>query len=272
MFLKKPKIKVSEVLNKLYIDAEKHPYVDGLKQALDIVEDEYESFLSDLDSNPNMPLKCDKFEVSGESGVKSTITKEQMLNYYKRLRGDRWEIFEEYFYPMGVKICPYCGVTDSSTLDHILPKDEYIKHCILPSNLVRSCNICNGKKSTFVPSENLYYPYKELPLYNDLSVNQVSVSKDGIKPSLTIDNNKFEVYIEKLNLKNRIPKIVQGELTTIIYTLHMRSYGIEDILKELKGHTVFTLNRKYMVETISELDGSVHDIGEVIKGLSSNEN
>lgn len=44
--------------------------------------------------------------------------------------------------------CPFCGISESSTLDHYLPKERYPEFAIFPKNLVPSCTVCNTRKST----------------------------------------------------------------------------------------------------------------------------
>lgn len=42
--------------------------------------------------------------------------------------------------------CPFCGISESSTLDHYLPKEQYPEFSIFPNNLVPSCAVCNTRK------------------------------------------------------------------------------------------------------------------------------
>ncbi len=42
--------------------------------------------------------------------------------------------------------CPFCGISESSTLDHYLPKEQYPEFSIFPANLVPSCAECNTRK------------------------------------------------------------------------------------------------------------------------------
>ncbi|GKS88659.1 hypothetical protein [Acidovorax sp. SUPP2539] len=42
--------------------------------------------------------------------------------------------------------CPFCGLSESSTLDHYLPKEKYPEFSIFPRNLVPSCGVCNTRK------------------------------------------------------------------------------------------------------------------------------
>lgn len=42
--------------------------------------------------------------------------------------------------------CPFCGIGESSTLDHYLPKEQYPEFSVFPMNLVPSCAVCNTRK------------------------------------------------------------------------------------------------------------------------------
>lgn len=42
--------------------------------------------------------------------------------------------------------CPFCSISESSTLDHYLPKEQYPEFSVFPNNLVPSCPICNTLK------------------------------------------------------------------------------------------------------------------------------
>jgi hypothetical protein len=42
--------------------------------------------------------------------------------------------------------CPFCGISESSTLDHYLPKEEYPEFATFSKNLVPSCFPCNTRK------------------------------------------------------------------------------------------------------------------------------
>ncbi len=55
------------------------------------------------------------------------------------LRGDLLKRIE-------VARCPFCGISESSTLDHYLPKERYPEFSVFPKNLVPSCAVCNTRK------------------------------------------------------------------------------------------------------------------------------
>lgn len=58
--------------------------------------------------------------------------------------------------------CPYCDHRNVSTLDHVLPKEDYPVFAVTPDNLVGACAECNLVKASVIPttgSENLIHPY-----------------------------------------------------------------------------------------------------------------
>lgn len=58
--------------------------------------------------------------------------------------------------------CPLCDIGTVNTLDHHLPKTEYLKLTVTPNNLVPSCEWCQGAKRTGYPTcaeEQTIHPY-----------------------------------------------------------------------------------------------------------------
>jgi hypothetical protein len=47
---------------------------------------------------------------------------------------------------ISVARCPFCGISESSTLDHYLPKEQYPECSVFPKNLLPSCAVCNTRK------------------------------------------------------------------------------------------------------------------------------
>lgn len=50
--------------------------------------------------------------------------------------------------------CPLCGIGESSTLDHYLPKEIHPEFAIMSRNLVPSCASCNTRKGHLIVDEN----------------------------------------------------------------------------------------------------------------------
>ena len=43
--------------------------------------------------------------------------------------------------------CQYCTITTISSLDHVIPKEEFPEYAVNPNNLIPSCSTCNSSKS-----------------------------------------------------------------------------------------------------------------------------
>lgn len=54
---------------------------------------------------------------------------------------------------ISVARCPFCGISESSTLDHYLPKEQYSEFSVFPKNLVPSCAVCNTRKRDRIVDE-----------------------------------------------------------------------------------------------------------------------
>lgn len=46
--------------------------------------------------------------------------------------------------------CPYCGINQTNTIDHYLPKGDYEQYAVFPPNLVPSCGECNSLRKPWV--------------------------------------------------------------------------------------------------------------------------
>lgn len=54
---------------------------------------------------------------------------------------------------ISVARCPFCGISESSTLDHYLPKEQHPEFSVFPKNLVPSCAVCNTRKRDRIVDE-----------------------------------------------------------------------------------------------------------------------
>ncbi len=55
---------------------------------------------------------------------------------------------------IAVARCPFCGIGESSTLDHYLPKEQYPEFAVYSLNLVPACSPCNTRKRDKVIDED----------------------------------------------------------------------------------------------------------------------
>ncbi|WP_370311945.1 HNH endonuclease [Sagittula sp.] len=66
--------------------------------------------------------------------------------------------------------CPFCGISESSTLDHYLPKEQYPEFSIFPNNLVPCCAVCNTRKRDRILDEDTNVRMFLHPCYDAIAV------------------------------------------------------------------------------------------------------
>jgi hypothetical protein len=86
---------------------------------------------------------------------------------------------------VGVARCPFCGISESSTLDHYLPKEQYPEFSVFPKNLCPSCAVCNTRKRDRILDAGtdvrvfLHPCYDQLP-DTDFLVVRVRIEADAL--------------------------------------------------------------------------------------------
>lgn len=115
------------------------------------------------------------------------------------------------------KVCPSCGISESNSFDHYLPKEDYPEFSCLPINLVPCCIICNSFKKTRVfdkvtQKRIFFHPYYDrLPKVRFLDI-QVEFLEDSVEVEFVITQHNYMTadlterlssHFEKLNLSER---------------------------------------------------------------------
>jgi hypothetical protein len=83
---------------------------------------------------------------------------------------------------ISVARCPFCGISESSTLDHYLPKEQYPEFSVFPQNLVPSCAVCNTRKRDRILEEGTNVRMFLHPCYDvipDLAFLRVRARMEG---------------------------------------------------------------------------------------------
>lgn len=109
------------------------------------------------------PCVLDAYEQYGDiapdlAGLeKITLTAEQksaMLHAYHNATIPMKKLREEILNRVSVARCPFCGISETSTLDHYLPKEKYPEFSVFSPNLVPSCSPCNTTKRDKIIDDN----------------------------------------------------------------------------------------------------------------------
>ena len=79
--------------------------------------------------------------------VDKNVMKDAYEDYIVNDTGIGRDVYDELLLLADDAICPYCLIGNVTTLDHYLPKANYIDYAITPMNLIPSCVDCNSNKS-----------------------------------------------------------------------------------------------------------------------------
>lgn len=93
------------------------------------------------------------------------LTKGTLNDLYsdQMVKGPGRNVYDELMASVPLNKCPYCGLSQVATLDHVLSKARYPVFSTLPHNLVPTCGECNHSKGGAVATvENMgLHPYFE---------------------------------------------------------------------------------------------------------------
>lgn len=127
---------------------------------------------------------------------------------------------ERLFTPVSNVRCPYCGIAETSTLDHYLPKEKYPQFAVFSKNLVPCCSPCNELKTDLVLNAGtsvrvFLHPYFDaIPRVAFLSVavnlagNAMALkfSVNGLPGVSTIVLQQVQAHFRTLKLAQRYPR------------------------------------------------------------------
>jgi len=137
--------------------------------------------------------------------------------------------------------CPFCGMGETSTLDHYLPKEDYPQFSIFSQNLVPACAACNTLKRNRILDEQaqvrlFLHPYFDnIPTREFLRVD-VGLSAEGLQLSFRMTRppslpqhafRRLESHFKLLKLGNRYRRRALIKLGDQYRPLK-RAYGPEE--------------------------------------------
>lgn len=174
--------------------------------------------------------------------------------------------------------CPFCGISEASTLDHYLPKEQYPEFSIFPNNLVPSCAVCNTLKRDRILIEGtevrmfLHPCYDAVPDLAFLAVrarmeaDALILSYRLIRPVGMTDHTfqHLQSHFNMLDLADRYRRMGLEHLGGQ-YPALRRAYGVgEDALrvaaKLIEG-----------AEDFEEMSGPNYWLAKLYRALASNE-
>ncbi len=177
---------------------------------------------------------------------------------------------------LNAKRCPCCGISEATTLDHHLPKNQYKVLSVYVRNLVAYCHICNNKKRTVSgvdADKRFIHPYF-CPLPNDIQFLFAKVSLNGKRLTFSLYIKKvdglsdqmikqMEFMMKKVKLHDRLLKELNVYLTSIA------SYVKSDY--ENGGKNLVAKNLKYNADLLAKEFSLNHWRHSVIQALSEHE-
>ena len=123
--------------------------------------------------------------------------------------------------------CPYCGISESSHLDHFLPRAKFPEFSIYSLNLIYVCSICNSKYKgddivNSLGERKFFNPYFD-DFIDDIQFLKCEIKvENGIYP-------EFKFYIENLSSSNDYEyKVIRNHFEA----MHLQTRYMEQIVKE----------------------------------------
>jgi hypothetical protein len=146
--------------------------------------------------------------------------------------------------------CPYCGIGEPNTVDHILPKAIFPEYSFLPLNLIYVCSVCNTSKSdNYRLGKNRLFINHYIDDFLNLEFTEIVLEVDQLRDphikydfNLNLDNivsnrNKetIKMHFKELSLFERIG----GRINTPIsenYRRVIRQIEKGDSVEEIKEY------------------------------------
>lgn len=129
--------------------------------------------------------------------------------------------------------CPYCGIDNGSTIEHILPKDIFSEYSIFSKNLIPCCSTCNSLKGIKIRELNKEYSFinfyeSEAPEEEFLKVKIVDIKNNLPIFKYSISEKApgvFKNHFKNLNLIKRYQNNSNDIATEIVRELERIKYS-----------------------------------------------
>jgi 5-methylcytosine-specific restriction endonuclease McrA len=88
-------------------------------------------------------LASDYYKIKPQETLRDLTDKQAINVFTNRFRKTLSNQYEKLLH---VRVCPICGASTPSTIEHVLPKTSYVQYVLTPINLVPMCLNCNHAK------------------------------------------------------------------------------------------------------------------------------
>ena len=196
--------------------------IEALKKCRDLVRDDSKVY------NESVPHNIKALQKRCWDGT--GITADDLVEVYEKklvssVNGRK--IYDTILQRAELDVCPICGVSDATTLDHYLPKSIYPILAVTPNNLIPVCTKCNkNKHDAFETEPNLapIHIYFDKPIVDPWLQAEISFNPTTDK-ELTISFSAECPPSWDAVLSSRIEK-------------HMKLYGLDVPYKKQAGREV----------------------------------
>lgn len=137
--------------------------------------------------------------------------------------------------------CPICGVNQVNHMDHFLPQSRFALFVIHPRNLIPSCGICNGHKSSNIKDgtkRKFWNPYIDTPPTDEYLFCDVSIEDDTPSVQFRIEQGNIDGETFRL-IKNTMSD--KGQKLLQVFKLASGKY-IERLARSIERHVNNNLN------------------------------
>lgn len=129
----------------------------------------------------------------------------QLTEAGRRLSGIRKDLFNNVRHNPYGSFCPYCGISEVSSLDHYMDKSTYKALTLCRLNLVPMCMLCNGPKSA-KPYTDFINPYYLLDPGVEFFICNITILRNEVFYEFSIKDGIFD-NSQTLALKKQIDAI-----------------------------------------------------------------
>jgi len=235
-----------------------------IRSHLDLSSDDINNIKSRFTVYQEHKNKLEYLENTSKSNYKKedALKYNSLFNLYDSDSKDTQNLKEEIKEISRTK-CPYCGISESSHLDHFLPRAKFPEFSIYSPNLIYVCSICN---STYKGADvvNTLGERKFFNPYFDDFIEDIQFLKCKIKVEENGIYPEFKFYIEDLSSSNDYEyKVIKNHFEV----MHLQTRYMEQIVKEefkrFRNEYVDKKSRTYDEISLNEIK---RDIDKRIRG------